>query len=225
MIGPPVEPPHSQNRHGPGERSPEHRMNDDDDDDATPPQPHTVALPKLLTIPLLTVVSLSVFGIMALVFANVFSRYLLNQPIAGAGRPRNGDRGRLRRICRRAGNRPASARPDGLTNPAPLPVRPTAGPKQIKKRVPKTVDSGLRNREASRLGGRCAFDDYPPPAIGHKIYRPAGRCSVAPHVHNTDYGANSACTVESMEQLHHANFAWLARPAGGATLRIRSGFR
>ncbi len=46
--------------------------------------PNTVALPKVLTIPLLGIVSLSVFGMMALVFANVFSRYLLNQPIAGA---------------------------------------------------------------------------------------------------------------------------------------------
>ena len=53
-------------------------------DAAAPPQPHTVALPKAFTIPLLTVVSLSVFAMMALVFANVFSRYVLNQPIAGA---------------------------------------------------------------------------------------------------------------------------------------------
>lgn len=46
--------------------------------------PTAVALPRALTYPLLTIVSLSVFGMMALVFANVFSRYLLNQPIAGA---------------------------------------------------------------------------------------------------------------------------------------------
>ncbi len=49
-----------------------------------PPNSEAVALPKALTIPLLTAVSLSVFGMMGLVFANVFSRYLLNQPIAGA---------------------------------------------------------------------------------------------------------------------------------------------
>jgi len=49
-----------------------------------PPSSGAVALPKVLTIPLLMVVSLSVFSMMALVFANVFSRYLLNSPIAGA---------------------------------------------------------------------------------------------------------------------------------------------
>ena len=78
-IRPAAEPCRGRGRHEPEGRAPEHRMNDD----AAPP-PNTVALPNVLTIPLLTVVSLSVFTMMALVFANVFSRYVLNQPIAGA---------------------------------------------------------------------------------------------------------------------------------------------
>lgn len=48
------------------------------------PAPGAVALPRILTIPLLSIVCLSVFGMMMLVFANVFGRKLLNSPIAGA---------------------------------------------------------------------------------------------------------------------------------------------
>lgn len=44
----------------------------------------SVALPRTLTVPLLSIVSLSVFSMMALVFANVVSRYFFNLPIAGA---------------------------------------------------------------------------------------------------------------------------------------------